>query len=220
MLVKSRPRISRIPVVALVLFLGTVFSRATLADHACPDGNLLAGKLPADSTAIIHPERLTDGVAAIEGDGWQSDLVGTVPSDAALIYDLGHPVRVRSAFLQGDHRGPFVIEGSADGQNWFELWTTSGRRWARPSIPNHVRARPCRSISPGDQSSTARSLRTDRHSDLLQSPRSVAHRNDPRRENGCEPVARALPPTAGPSQAQRRDARWHRLLVSAPYRPA
>jgi hypothetical protein len=143
MLVKSRPRISRIPVLPLVLFLGILLSRATLADHACPDGNLLAGKLPAESTGILHPERLTDGVAAIEGEDWQVDLVATVLSDATLIYDLEDSVRVRSAFLQGDHRGPYLLQGSTNGQDWFQLWKTSaadglGLRSRTTSALDHV----------------------------------------------------------------------------------
>lgn len=90
----------------------------------CPDGNLLAGALPARPAAVLHPERLTDGIAALEGDDWQVDLVATVRPDADLVFDLRQTVRVRSAFLQGDHRGGYVLQGSADGVAWEELWTT------------------------------------------------------------------------------------------------
>ena len=115
---------SRITVLALALFFG-MFSRPPLADVACPEGNLLASKLPSEPAGILHAERLTDGVAAIDGDDWQIDLVATVLSNATLVYDLGHSVRIRSAFLQGDYPGPYLIQGSTDGQNWFELWETS-----------------------------------------------------------------------------------------------
>ena len=116
--------IGRIRIGALVLGFGIVLGHAALADEVCPDGNLLTGRLPSVPAGVLHAERFTDGIAAIEGDDWQVDLVATVKADAALVYDLEQPVRVRSAFLQGDHRGPYTIEGSTDGHDWFELWTT------------------------------------------------------------------------------------------------
>ncbi|HEY6616664.1 MAG TPA: hypothetical protein VIZ32_19160, partial [Vicinamibacterales bacterium] len=89
--------------VALVLLLGLLPSPPTLGDERCPDGNLLAGRLPRQPDGVLHPERLTDGVAAIEGDDWQVDLAATLRPDAVLSYDLGREVHIRSAFLQGDH---------------------------------------------------------------------------------------------------------------------
>jgi hypothetical protein len=115
---------SRITLFPLVLFFfGILLSGPSHADEACP-GNLLAGKLPAQPAGILRAERLTDGVSAIEGEDWQVDLVATILSDGTLIYDLGHSVPVRSAFLQGDHRGPYLIQGSNDGKNWYQLWRT------------------------------------------------------------------------------------------------
>lgn len=114
----------RIRAFPFALLFGTLLSSPSLADEVCPDGNLLAGRLPLRPAGILHAERLTDGIAASEGDDWQVDLVATVRSDATLVYDLGRSVRVRSAFLQGDYRGSYFIQGSANGRDWFELWNT------------------------------------------------------------------------------------------------
>ena len=115
---------ARIRVFSFFLLSGILFSPHAPADEACPDGNLLARRLPSIRAGVFQAKRLTDGVAAIEGGDWQVDLVATLQSDATLVYDLEQPVRVRSAFLQGDHPGPYTIEGSADGEGWFELWKT------------------------------------------------------------------------------------------------
>jgi hypothetical protein len=124
MLDTNRPRIRPLRVVALVFLLGLLPSPPTLGDERCPDGNLLAGRLPRQPGGVLHPQRLTDGIAAIEGDDWQVDLAATLRPDAVLSYDLGRAVHIRSAFLQGDHPGPYVIEGSVDGRAWVELWRT------------------------------------------------------------------------------------------------
>jgi hypothetical protein len=134
---------TRIPVFPLVFCFGILSCPSSLADDVCPGPNLLAARLPSEPAELLHAERLTDGVAAIEGDDWQIDLVATVRSDGTLTYDLGHPVRVRSAFLQGDHRGPYTVQGSIDGQRWFELWKTSaadapGLRSRTTSALDHV----------------------------------------------------------------------------------
>jgi hypothetical protein len=113
-----------IPLLALGILCGPLFAGATSAADGCSKGNLLAGALPERPAGVLHPERLTDGVAALEGDDWQVELVATVRPDAELTFDLGRTVRVRSAFLQGDHRGPYVVQGSADGAEWDGLWTT------------------------------------------------------------------------------------------------
>src|SRR5688572_3895767 len=126
MLDTNRPRIRPLRVVALVLLLGLLPSPPTLGDERCPDGNLLAGRLPRQPGGVLHAERLTDGVAAVEGDDWQVDLAAMHRSDAVLSYDLGREVHIRSAFLQGDHPGPYVIESSVDGRAWAELWRTPG----------------------------------------------------------------------------------------------
>ena len=125
-----------------VVLLGCLLSRQSFADDACPPGNLLAGRLPQRTTGVLHPDRLSDGGVAIEGDDWQIDLVGTIRPDAALTYDLGRVVRARSIFLQGDHAGPYVVEGSLDGGRWFELWKTpsaesTGLRSRATSALNH-----------------------------------------------------------------------------------
>ncbi len=117
----NRTRIRVIALRALALFLVPPFACAA---DGCPDGNLLAGKLPVRPAGVLHPERLTDGVAALEGDDWQIDLVAMVRPDADLTFDLGQTARVRYAFLQGDHRGSYVLQGSTDGAEWAGLWTT------------------------------------------------------------------------------------------------
>src|SRR4029453_16163321 len=107
----NRARMGGIPLLALGILCAPPLAGATPAADGCPKGNLLAGALPARPAGVLHPERLTDAVAALEGDDWQVELVATVRRDAELTFDLGQTVRVRSAFLQGDHRGPYVVQG-------------------------------------------------------------------------------------------------------------
>ena len=164
----NRPRIRPLRVVALVLLLGLLPSPPTLGDERCPDGNLLAGRLPRQPAGILHPERLTDGVAAIEGDDWQVDLVSyrfdpmpysATTSGATCTY----APRSCRAIIQ-DRTS---IEGSIDGRAWVELWRTPAADGTGLAITHDVRARPCASVSASRESPTARSVRIDRAADQL-----------------------------------------------------
>ena len=65
----------RISAIAHVLLLGSVPVSPAFAEDACAPGNLLASRLPRETSGVLHAERLSDDVAAIEGDDWQTDLV-------------------------------------------------------------------------------------------------------------------------------------------------
>jgi hypothetical protein len=148
----NRARTCGIALLAHGILCVPIAAGATPAADGCPKGNLLAGALPTRPAGVLHPERLTDGVAALEGDDWQVALVATVRPDVELIFDLGQAMRVRSAFLQGDHRGSYVVLGSADGADWEELWTTRaadgpGLRSRITSVLDH-RLRLLRIVSP------------------------------------------------------------------------
>jgi hypothetical protein len=98
----------------------------SLALHAqpCPPGNVLSRAVRAHDVQILHPERLTDGVLVSAGFGWQTRQSAVVVRDRPVAFDLGRPIRVRAALLQGDDPGGYTLSGSIDGQRWFVLWRT------------------------------------------------------------------------------------------------
>ena len=96
---------------------------ASAQDVACPSGNLLAGKSPLARPGVTHPERLTDGIVAGEGDPWRSELT-SVLADAGshVLYDLGVTTTVTAVDLQGDNNDDYVVEISDDRQSFAPLW--------------------------------------------------------------------------------------------------
>jgi hypothetical protein len=88
------------------------------------EGNLLAGARPIEAIGITHAERLTDGVAAVEGDFWLTTLVTRIGSARAQVtYDLGADKPIGCAFVQGDNNDTYRLLGSEDGQTFAPLWS-------------------------------------------------------------------------------------------------
>ena len=86
------------------------------------DGNLLAGKAPTRFEGITEPQRITDGVAAPDGDEWRSTRTSVISPNGFAIWDLGEVKPIRAALLQGDNNDDYLLEGSADGNDWTALW--------------------------------------------------------------------------------------------------
>lgn len=86
------------------------------------EGNLLANKLPVRVEGITDPQRMTDGVAAPEGDEWRSTRTSVISPNGFAVWDLGEEKPIRAALLQGDNNDDYLLEGSIDNQTWAPLW--------------------------------------------------------------------------------------------------
>jgi hypothetical protein len=112
---------------------------AACGRHA-PDGassdNLLAGLKPLRISGVRDVGRLADGVAAEEGDFWQTDLTARISSSSSAIeLDLGSVQPIRCALVQGDNNDTYHLAGSIDGAVWTTLFD------AGPAIGSGMRTR-------------------------------------------------------------------------------
>jgi hypothetical protein len=90
---------------------------------ACPAGNLLAGKLPLQtSDRRGRLPRITDGIAANEGAVWDATLAHVFETGASTVtYDLGQVVTLQALWVQADANDYYTVWGSLDGQTWKDL---------------------------------------------------------------------------------------------------
>ncbi len=112
---------NRVYLALVVLWVGcagTVVSSAPQVD------NLLAGKTPVAEAGVAHVERLTDGLAASEGEAWLTDVTSRLTSSAAYVtFDLGQATPIRCALLSGDNNDHYRLARSDDGAHFAPLWT-------------------------------------------------------------------------------------------------
>jgi hypothetical protein len=91
---------------------------------ACPEGNLLAHRLPRSSRGVTAPERLTDGVLAPEGASVTSVDASRMTGVRPYVeWDLGEPVQITAAAVQADNNDVYRITTSVDGKHYEPLWT-------------------------------------------------------------------------------------------------
>ena len=105
----------------------------------CGSAGLLGGKTPSRSAGITRAHVLTDGVRAVDGDAWNTNLTVELPSGAFAEYDLGEPKPIRAIYLQGDNNDEYVVSTSEDGQRFAPLWRaqpTSGPGLQPRSVNN------------------------------------------------------------------------------------
>jgi hypothetical protein len=105
-----------------LLALLTSCSLAMLAGCRGSDANLLRGKKPSSLTHVRHAERLTDGVRAVTGDVWNSNLASVMELGASIEWDLGVSEPISAAYLQGDHDDVYALLVSDDGRTWQTPW--------------------------------------------------------------------------------------------------
>lgn len=90
------------------------------------EGNLLAGLTPIQVSGVNSPERLTDGVAAGNGDPFDSELASRIQdTNATVVYDLGASRKITSVWLQGDNDDTYVVEISDDNKEFKRLWSAA-----------------------------------------------------------------------------------------------
>lgn len=85
--------------------------------------SLLHGKTPIATDNVRSADRLTDNVAATDGDFWNTDLscVLNGPS-ASATFDFGREKSIDSVYLQGDNNDVYRLSVSADNRNFSPLW--------------------------------------------------------------------------------------------------
>ncbi|HEU4410571.1 MAG TPA: discoidin domain-containing protein [Polyangiaceae bacterium] len=87
-------------------------------------GNLLANLKPLLATGVNAPDRLTDGVAAGNGEPYDSELAARLnDANATVVYDLGESRKIASVWLQGDNDDNYTVEISDDNKDYRRLWS-------------------------------------------------------------------------------------------------
>jgi hypothetical protein len=106
-----------------IALAGLLFCTETIAQQACPRGNLLAGLEPRGWRGVYRMDRVTDGVAADEGEEWASDrAAGFGMNNPGIIYDLARPTTLRHVLIQGSGLNEWCVDLSGDGRQWFRWW--------------------------------------------------------------------------------------------------
>jgi hypothetical protein len=94
------------------------------AGVSCPAGNLIGKKKPLFWEYAYNPDRISDEIAAEDGDNWKSDVTVELTTAAGHVdFDLGAPTLVRGIALQGDNNDDYPIEISDDRKTWRPVWT-------------------------------------------------------------------------------------------------
>ena len=114
---------SRLVVFAGLLVLGAGGALAqpvSSSAAACPEGNLLAGRLPGVQHGANRALKLvTDGVVAQEGGIWNAPLAVLLQTRAStLTWDLGAVTKLEVAWIQADANDYYTVWTSLDGQNF------------------------------------------------------------------------------------------------------
>jgi len=94
-----------------------------LSDIPGARGDYLAGKRPTRATGMSNTERMTDALAAIDGDNWQTDITTAFGRNGEAVWDLEDAKPIVCAYLQGDNNDSYFLEGSENGESWSPIWT-------------------------------------------------------------------------------------------------
>ncbi len=171
----------------------------------CPTGNLLRGR-PRTANDAVGGARANDGAIVSEGADWNGPRAARIESGAGNIsFDLGAPVHVGQVWVQADANDVYVVQGSLDGQQWFEVG-------AIPIVDGHgLRAR---SIATNHE---VRHLRIgEPEGDGLYSLSEVAAYCDPVPDPTADMrvvVATAAPPATSWRWDDTTSARWEGVLA-------
>jgi hypothetical protein len=108
-----------------LLRVGLICALALTGLVACrfaPEPNLLRGRAPSSVTHAEHAERLTDGVRAVAGDTWNSNLASVLGLGASIEWDLGVVEPIAAALLDGDNNDEYALLVSDDHVVWRTIW--------------------------------------------------------------------------------------------------
>lgn len=87
-----------------------------------PEGDLLLHRPPRAATFARAPERVTDGVIAAPGDGWDTELTSLIEAGGGLEWDLGDQRKITHALVSADHDDSYALLVSDDGRAWRQVW--------------------------------------------------------------------------------------------------
>ncbi|HEX4405344.1 MAG TPA: hypothetical protein VH560_10985 [Polyangia bacterium] len=91
-----------------------------------PEAGVLRGKRPLEAHDVTHATLLTDGIAAVPGDPWRTDLTAVLTAPGASVtWDLGGATPVRCALVDADGDDSYALAISSDGQTFAPLWTAT-----------------------------------------------------------------------------------------------
>jgi hypothetical protein len=106
---------------ALVLLLLTAAGCVESPAGPLP-GNLVGEIEPRRSPGVWHAGRLADGMAANEGDHWQTGVTAQVTARGLVEWDLGKSTPIRCAIIQGDNNDMYRLFASEDGKDFAQVW--------------------------------------------------------------------------------------------------
>lgn len=109
----------------LPLFLGVLAASPALAETpspvpACPEGNLLARRVPMASQDVRRDlGLLTDEQVTPEGATWDAQSAVIFDTAASTVtWDLGEVMTIRSFAVQADANDTYTLWGSVDGKDY------------------------------------------------------------------------------------------------------
>lgn len=121
MLKLSKPAIALVASAIILMALANVGAAAE--DAAPRPENLLLGKKPVATRGVAGEGRLADGLAVDEGSFWLTERAARLRDrQAYAIFDLGGPLPIRCAYVQGDNNDTYEIAGSVNGDNFFPMF--------------------------------------------------------------------------------------------------
>ena len=89
----------------------------------CPEGNLLSGRTARVSGGANNVSRITDGVAVVEGDPWNSKFASILNNEQTeLVFDLGETTQIDALYLQGDNNDTMQVSVSDDDASYRQVW--------------------------------------------------------------------------------------------------
>jgi hypothetical protein len=123
--VSARRRACAASVIVLLAIAGGACERlaSNLGGGWGPEAGLLRGKRPLDAHDVTHATLLTDGIAAVPGDPWRTDLTAVLTAPGASVtWDLGAETPVRCALVDADGDDTYALAISLDGKTFAPLW--------------------------------------------------------------------------------------------------
>src|SRR5688572_17530641 len=103
------------------VLMGTVLTSCSTS--AGSGDNLLLHAKPSQVEHVYCTSCLTDGIASVPGDSWETHLSARfTEEDAFVVYDLGKPTHIGALWLEGDHNDVYRVLASDDGVVFDQVW--------------------------------------------------------------------------------------------------
>ena len=138
------PSAARLVPLALAAVLALPLGCVKEAKTGPLPGNLLFGA-KAENAGVPEVERMTDGLAPVEGDFWDTGITARFGSpESSVTWDLGEKKPIAAALVQGDNNDVYVLSVSDDGKTFRPLWQAqpengAGMRMRSTSLKDSAR---------------------------------------------------------------------------------